>query len=129
MQREIIPDRKKLLDKIRELYVESGGKPLSEPEYFRLNELYKSKTGGIEIDFDYGVPQNMYTPEGSYTINTILGNNEVEDRKKFWELFNQAFDVEVLTPQRDDAEVRARSESEYQPNYSGPYVRIKERAA
>lgn len=126
MQREIRPDHKKLLDRIRELYVESGGKPLYQPEEWGLNEFYKSRTGGIEVSFDHGVPEDMYTPEGSYTI---LGSNAAGDTKKFWKLFNQAFDVEVLTPQRNDVEVRARSEFEYQYGSSGPYVRITERAA
>lgn len=124
MQREIRPDHKKLLDKIRELYVESGGKPFNKPEDWGLNKFYKSQTKEIEIDFDYGVPHNMYTSEGSYKI---LGSNIVGDTKKFWELFIQAFNVEVLTPQRNDAEVRARSELEFQCNPSGPYVRITER--
>ena len=126
MQGEIRPDHKKLLDKIRELYVESGGAPLHQPEEYGLNEFYRSKTGGIEVDFDYGVPHDMYTPEGSYTI---LGSNIMGDTKRFWELFTLAFDVEVLIPQRDDAKVIARSELEYQCSLSGPYVRISERAA
>lgn len=121
---KIRPDHKGLLDTIRELYVESGGKLLYKPEDWGLNEVHKS-TEGIEVDFDYGVPHNMYTPEGSYVI---LGSNTVGDKKKFWELFNQAFNVEVLIPQRNDAEVRTTC-LKFQCRLSGPYVRITKRAA
>ena len=67
MEDIIKPEHKKILDKIRQLYIESGGKPLYEPEDFGLNPYSKSKSG-IEIDFDYGVSHNMYTSDGYYTI-------------------------------------------------------------
>lgn len=122
---EIKPEHKPLLDKVRNLYIESGGKPLHKSEEFGLNQFFKSKNGKIEIDFDYGVPCHMYTPQGSYTI---LGSNIVGDTKKFWELLTQAFNVEILTPQRNDAIVRARSELEYQCCVSGPVIAITERS-
>lgn len=113
-------EHKKILDKIRELYIESGGKPLYEPEDFGLNDLHKSDSG-IEVNFDYGVPYKMYTPDGSYMI---LGSNVVGDTKKFWDLLNQVFEVEIIKPKRDDAKI---SGLEFQCQISGPVVRIRER--
>lgn len=117
MKEEIKSEHKKILDKIRQLYIESGGKPLNEPEDFGLNPHGKSKSG-IEIDFDYGIPHNMYTPDGYYTI---LGSNLVGDTKKFWELLNQEFEVEIVKPKRNDGKVS------FQLQVSGPIVRIKEK--
>lgn len=119
-RKEIKPEHKKILNKIRELYIQSGGKPLYEPEDFGLNAFYKSGEG-MEIDFDYGVPHSLRTPDGSYTI---LGSNVVGDTKKFWDLLNEAFEVEIITPKRNDAKI---SELEFQLQYSGPVIRIRER--
>lgn len=129
MSEEIKPEHKGLLEKIRALYRESGGEPGYGPEEWGIDKYHKSKTG-IEIDFDYGVPYTMSTPEGSYQI---IGSGLVGDTNKFLELFNQAFDVEILSQKRNDDEVMARSgldsKSEYQTTPSGPYVRITEKAA
>jgi len=122
MARKIKPVYKRILDKIRELYVESGGELLNSPEDYGLNTLFKS-TGGIEVIFDYDTPHWMYTPEGCYTI---LGDNVVGDTKRFWELFNQAFDVEVLIP-RISRERLGTVPGLY--GLLGPYVRISERTA
>ena len=118
--KSIIPEHKEILDKLRELYVESGGKPLYKPEDWGLNEYGKS-TEGLEIDFDYGVPGRLYTKEGYYMI---LGSSVVGNTDKFWELLNEVFNVEILIPKRDDVETRKRSELEYQLSPSGPYIRI-----
>lgn len=116
-RKPIKPEHKKLLDRIRELYIQSGGKLSYEPEDFGLNNIVKT-ADGIEIDFDYGVPGTMYTPEGSYEI---LGSHVVGDTDMFWELFNQEFNVEILIPQRDDSKT---SYIAYQLQVSGPRVRI-----
>jgi len=113
-------EHKEVLNKLRELYVESGGRPLYIPEDWGLNEYGKSKEG-LEIDFDYGVPGRLYTEEGYYMI---LGSNSVGNTDYFWKLLNEAFNVEILIPKRDDVETRKRSELEFQLNSSGPYVRI-----
>lgn len=113
-------EHKELLNKIRELYAQSGGEPLYEPEDFGLNEYIKAESG-IEIDFDYGVPGRMYTPDGYYTI---LGINVVGNTDVFWELFNQEFNVEILIPKRDDRKV---SYIKYQLDISGPRVRISQK--
>jgi len=120
MKEEIKHEHKKILDKIRQLYIESGGKPLYEPEDFGLNPRDKSESG-IEIDFDYGIPHNLYTSDGYYVI---LGSNVVGDTKKFWELLNQEFEVEIVKPKRDDSKI---SGLEFQLQVSGPLVRIRER--
>lgn len=116
----IKPEHKKLLDRIRELYIQSGGKPLNEPEDWGLNEYIKTESG-IEIDFDYGVPRRMYTPDGYYTI---LGSNVVGDTDMFWKLLDQEFSVEILIPKRDDKKVPYL---EYQLQVSGPRIRISEK--
>lgn len=117
-EREVIkPEHKKILNKIRELYIQSGGEPLYEPEDFGLNNLRKSGSG-MEIDFDYGVPHELYTPEGSYMI---LGSNVVGDTDMFWDLLNQTFEVEIVKPKRNDAGI---SELEFQLQISGPIIRI-----
>lgn len=113
----IKPDHKKILDKIRDLYVQSGGKPLGDPEDYGLNEYGKSKEG-IEIHFDYGVPSRMYTPDGCYVI---LGSSVCGDSEKFWELFTKEFDGKIIIPKRDDSKTPY---VQYQMNYSGPVVRI-----
>ncbi len=114
------PEHRRIIYKIRELYVQSGGKPLNKPEAYGLNEMVKSGDG-IEIDFDYGVPRRMYTPDGYYMI---LGSSVVGDRDKFWRLLNQEFDVEIVIPKRDD---RKTNEFDLQTQVSGPTVRIKEK--
>lgn len=117
--KQIKSEHKKILNKIRELYILSGGEPFHTPEDYGLNEIRKSGKG-FEVDFDYGVPHDLYTPEGSYTI---LGSSRVGDTKKFWKLFNEAFHVEIIKPKRDDTKI---SELEYQTQLSGPIVRIVE---
>ncbi len=113
----IKPEHKKILDKIRELYVQSGGKPLGEPEEYGLNKYGKSKEG-IEIYFDYGVPSRMLTPDGYYVI---LGSSVCGNPEKFWELFTKEFGGKIIVPKRDDSKI---SRVKYQSEYSGPVVRI-----
>jgi len=120
---EIKPEYKEVLNKIRGLYTEAGGELRHKPEDYGLNKYHKSKKG-LEVIFDYGVPEQLYTPDGSLTI---LGSHAIGDTKKFWSELNKAYDVEIIKPQRDDAEVRKRSEFEYQTSYSGPLIRIKEK--
>lgn len=116
----IKPEHKKILDKLRELYIQSGGMPLYEPEDYGLNEFMKVESG-IEIDFDYGVPHRMYTPDGYYMI---LGSSLAGDTKKFWELLNQEFNVEIIVPKRDDSKT---SEFQLQTRSSGPIVLLTEK--
>lgn len=113
----IKPEHKMILDKIRELYIIAGGKPLYEPEDFGLNEYGKS-IDGIEIHFDYGVPSRMVTPDGYYVI---LGSCVCGDSEKFWELFTQEFETDIVMPKRDDSKTQYM---QYQSQYSGPIVRI-----
>lgn len=119
-RKEIKPEYKNILNKLRELYIQSGGKPLYEPEDYGLNDLRKSGSG-MEVDFDYGVPHELYTPEGSYTI---LGSSVVGDTDIFWDLLNRAFETEIIKPKRDDAKI---SGFEFQCQISGPVIRIREK--
>ncbi len=113
----IIPEHKVILDKIRELWIESGGRPISSPEVWGLNNTDKSDKG-IEILFDYGCPHFMYTPDGFYTI---IGGGFIANTDKFWELFTKEFKIEAVTPARDENKI---SVDEYVNNFSGPVVRI-----
>ena len=113
-------EHKRILDKIRELYIKSGGEPLNDPEDWGLNENEKS-IRGIEVNFDYGIPSHMLTPDGYYMI---LGSSVCGDSEKFWELFTREFETEIVVPKRDDNKTPYM---EYQCCYSGPLVRIRER--
>lgn len=115
----IKPEHKEILDKIRELYVKSGGKLFHEPEAWGLNE-YEKSIDGIEVSFDYGVPSHMRTPDGYYVI---LGSCVCGDSEIFWELFTKEFDTVIVVPKRDDSKIRGTME--YQSCYSGPIVRIR----
>lgn len=113
----IKPEHKEILDKIRELYIQSGGQPLYDPEDWGLNDSKKS-IEGIEVSFDYGSPVEMFTPDGFYMI---LGSCVCADSKKFWELFTQEFDCKIVIPKRDDSKTPYL---QYQLCNSGPLVRI-----
>ena len=113
-------EHKKILDRIRELYIESGGRPFDEPEAWGLNKFEKSNNG-IQVHFDYGSPDRMYTPDGGYMI---LGGHIQGDHEKFWESFFREFEVVTVVEKRNDGNV---SELEYLSQYSGPIVRITQR--
>ncbi len=114
-------EHEKILSKIYELYIKSGGKPFLEPGNWELNEFGKKSSEGIEIQFDYGVPMRMLTPDGHYGIlgGCLCGNNN-----RFWEFFTQEFEVIVIMPKRDDCKT---SELSYMTSYSGPLVRITQK--
>jgi len=97
----ILEKDKRILEIIRDLYRQSGGNPLYKPEDFGgLNEYYKSKSGKYEVSFNYGVPQKLYTPDGSYTI---LGSSVVGNLSLFWKLFCDTFAIDIIKPARDDS--------------------------
>ena len=125
------PQHEKLLNKIRELYIQCGGRMLYTPEEHNLNNLIPieaSLTSGIEVSFDYGTPNMMCTPEGGYVI---LGSNNILSTGKddFWKVFNETFDVQILIPKRNERETYKRSYDEFQNTLSGPYVLIKEKSS
>lgn len=61
----------------------------------------------------------MFTPDGYYVI---LGSSVCGDYVKFWELFTQEFEIEIIRPKRNDDKTPY---VQYQMDYSGPVVRIK----
>lgn len=117
MIKPINPEHKKILDKIRELYIASGGKPFYDPEDFGLYEHDKSN-GGVQIHFDYGSPDRMYTPDGGYVI---LGSHIMGNQDKFLELFTAEFEVVTIVEKRNDGKI---TWGDYLSQYSGPVVRI-----
>lgn len=124
--REINPEHKQVLDKLRDLYQKSGAKLWYKPEDWGLRTYHKSQEG-LEIVFDYGIPQILCTRDGCYTI---MGSHEAGDTDKFWELLNEEFEAEVIQPKRNDQELLEegpQGELEFQLNYSGPVVRIRKK--
>lgn len=79
--KKIIPEHKRVLDILRALYVKSGGELLHIPEEWGLIP-YGRLEEGLEIDFHYGVPVNLYTTEG----------------------YNENFEVEILISDRGSHE-------------------------
>lgn len=120
---QINPEHKGVLDKLRVLYTESGAKLYETPEDHGGADPKERKTEGdtIELSFDYGVPHRLHTSEGGYLV---MGNHTAGDTNKFWQKLNEEFDVEVVKPQRNDAETLRRSELEFQLQVSGPVVRL-----
>ena len=94
MEYEIKSEDKRVLDIIRELYEESGGKPIGKPETWGLNESCEAKTmDGYAVSFDGYYPSRLHTSEGCYVI---LGGGVDGDLYQFWGLFNKSFDVELI---------------------------------
>lgn len=111
---------KLLLEKLRDLWCETGGKVWHSPEEYGLNDWYKSENG-IEIDFDYGTPDKMYTSDGAYTI---LGSCMCGNTKEFMQKIKETFNVDIIVPKRDDSKIFVY---EYQACISGPRIRISEK--
>lgn len=121
--REIKPEHKKILNTIRSAYEQGGAELLYKPEDFGLNPFEKSGDGSITVNFDYGVPMRLITPDGSYVI---LGSHS-GGNASYEELIarlRENFDIEEVEPQRNDTEVRMRSEYEFQMHYSGPKIKL-----
>jgi len=111
---------KLLLNKLRDLWCECGGKVWESPEEHGVHKDQKSSSG-IEVDFDYGTPHRMYTPDGSYMV---LGSCMCGNTKEFMMKVEETFHVEIVVPQRDDSKC---SYLEYQCEHSGPRIRISEK--
>ena len=114
---DVLPEHRPILDKIRELWQQSGGECAHHYDAHGLNTYYPSKDG-IVLIFDYGCPYRLAVPEGYYVPT---GGGMVGDTKKFWQLFCEAFDTDIIKPQRNDNEV---SRLEFQCAPSGPMVKI-----
>lgn len=114
------PTYKLLLEKLRDLWCETGGELWSRPEEYGFDESRKSKNG-IEIDFDYGTPNKMYTPDGSYVI---LGSCMCGKINEYMKNIEETFNVEIVVPLRDDSKC---SDIKFQLERSGPVIRISEK--
>lgn len=113
---QTVPDYISILRRLREIW----GTVLTDE---KLNPYY-DKTEEIAVMFDYGYPIRLCTPEGSVPI---IGSGFSHPFEFYMKGLAEAFDVQIITPQRDDVETRKRSEVEYQCGYSGPLVAIKEK--
>ncbi|MDD4440011.1 MAG: hypothetical protein PHS04_18555 [Tissierellia bacterium] len=111
---------KMLLNKLRDMWCECGGKLWESPEEHGVYENQKIDSG-IEVDFDYGAPHRMYTPDGSYMV---LGSCMCGNTKEFMRKLEETFNVEIVVPKRDDSKC---SYIEYQCEISGPVIRISEK--
>ncbi|MCK4589105.1 MAG: hypothetical protein KAT77_01585 [Nanoarchaeota archaeon] len=93
---EINPEHKRLIDTIRDLFIQAGGKykTLGGPDY-KLKSYPRSKDGPV-LYFQDGLPLFLYFPEGSYNV---LGNNRLystETVEKFRKLFDATFRTEEV---------------------------------
>ncbi|MBA7490364.1 hypothetical protein ES702_00902 [subsurface metagenome] len=126
---EINPEYRKVLDTIRTLYQESGMRPMYEPEEFGVDKFLKSQEG-LEVIFDQGYARKLLTPEGGYEITG--GASGGGDTEKLWQLFNEAFDVEVVVPKKGDSKLLQQEALKKRgliglKTSPGPLVRIKEK--
>ena len=118
---EIKPEYKTVLDKVRAIYKECGGN-LHKLEGGRFSPYSKSKEG-LEIPFDNGIPQGLYTPDGRYSLRLVEHSSSEEFSNKFWELFNKEFEVKIIEPAKKYSE----HSIEGQGGSYGPRVRIEVR--
>jgi hypothetical protein len=120
MKEEVKPEHKKYIDRIRELWGQSGNG--SSKIGYDLNPYYHraSESGAVQLLFDYGFPVRLCFAEGSYTA---IGSGVVVDTDAFWRLLNNAYTVHVVEPQRDDSKVDRLT---YQCGYSGPLVALEQ---
>lgn len=107
-----------IISKIRELWMRSGATHLGTPCYWDKNDITKY----IGIEFDYGYPMTLCTPEGAYRI---IGGSVNGDYEQFWALLNETFVVEIVKPKRDD---KITSYFKCQTLCSGPVVKLSEKS-
>lgn len=111
-----LPERRAVIDRIRELFIEAGGKPLY-PVNYRCNR-YHFKEEVVSLLFDYGHPVELCAPEGGYSpIGSAVGC----DRREFMRLLEEAFETRVIRPQGDDSKTPYL---QYQLDYSGPLIEL-----
>lgn len=115
------PEHRSILNTIRTLFIQSGGRLLNVSADFGIKTPKKQFAPEAEVEFDYGLPCYLYTADRLYVVlgNAIGGNCE-----QFWELFVKTFEIKEITPRRDDAKT---SLFEYQTHKSGPRVAISMR--
>lgn len=114
-----IPARyQRIVQTIRDTFVETGGKLMYKPEDFGLNEFYPSRDGKTLLVFDYGSIHELVTPEGTITPigSCVMGNSD-----RCFELLVERLGLVVVKPQRDDSKTDYLS---FQLRESGPTMEV-----
>ena len=81
---------KALLDKIRSLFIESGGKPLYEPEDYGIG---RETSDNARLRVTYGNPDELLTKRGKYHVT---GSCVCCDADIFFGLLEQHFNVVMI---------------------------------
>lgn len=114
-----VPTRyQRIVQTIRDTFVETGGRLLYEPDDFGLNTCYPSRDGKTLLVFDYGCIHDLATPEGTITP---IGSCVIGDRDRCFELLVERLGLVVVKPQRDDSKTDYFS---YQVRASGPTMEV-----
>lgn len=122
---EIKPEYKGIVDKIRATYQKNGADLFHEPEEYGVNQYHgKTQDGSIRLSFDYGAAQDLETPDGGIVVLGSHGANYDGDQvmKDLKQDLGANFDITVVKPKRNDAELRKapHGELEFQLQNSGP---------
>lgn len=86
----------KIINTVRDLFVQAGGRPLGKPEEYGCNSSYHSTQSEFEFvtDSDHRTPVRLRTPQGEYVI---LGSFcPPEDVETFWASLTEVFEMELL---------------------------------
>lgn len=110
-----------VVDTIRHLIEESGGYIENKTESLSPCTAFRSPMGVI-LEFEYGKPYKLYTPDGSPLL--IVSGDSKGDYDKFMELFDDKFEYDVIKEKRDDTAVFKRSRDDFRYNLSGPQLLI-----
>jgi hypothetical protein len=125
LSEQIRPEHKRYIERIRELWGQSGGVRFYDWRGYDLNPHGQKATeaGVVELLFDYGVPVYLCFAEGCYSP---IASYTIADTEKFWRLLNEAYAVHIITPTRDHSKT---SPLDFQLQYSGPLVALVEKEA
>ncbi|PJE69107.1 hypothetical protein COU96_01520 [Candidatus Shapirobacteria bacterium CG10_big_fil_rev_8_21_14_0_10_38_14] len=126
-KKEIKPEYKELINRIRATYQKNGADLFHQPEDFGGPNPYhgKTKDGSLRLSFDYGAVQDLETPDGGITVLGDHGGVNYDSDKIMSDLkedLGSDFNITVDRPKRNDAKLREtpHGEIEYQIQYSGP---------
>lgn len=81
----------------------------------------KTSDGGIYVDFDYGSPQEVRTPYGTFSFGSKMAPAIGGIWETFDRLLHEAFTVVEITPRRNDG---AASWDAFQHQLTGPVLRL-----
>jgi len=104
---DIRKDHKAVLDRLRDMYIQSGGESYNEPEAWGLDDrvVTSGDDSHYTLEMDGGHPYRLHTNIGCYVI---IGGHCGGDGKQFIRLLDREFNISVLTPRYsiDDGDER-----------------------